>query len=219
MGFLLGSFIFWLLFACPARAEIIKLNSGQAVEGKVLKKERGSILVDVGIDTPVTYFRDEIKEIVPDPIAPPQVQGQNARLRADALESQAVELIDADKMDQGFDLIAQAIALDPAPRRYMNYGSILFGNGVALFKKGQLEEGKSVLGQSEEQLNKAIAGFDKTKDAVFLGQTYFLLGEMYANAFADAAKAKEFYQKAVSLADHDGAKAALTKISQDSQNP
>ncbi|MBI4308977.1 MAG: hypothetical protein HY591_01455 [Candidatus Omnitrophica bacterium] len=220
MNFQVGLLIFLVLCSArPAWAEIIKLKSGQVVEGKVLKEESASILVDVGIGTPVTYFRDEIKEMAPDPKPPAQAQAQDARLRADALESQAVELIDADKMDQGLDLIAQAMALDPLPQRRMNYGSILFGNGVALFKKGRLDEGRSVLRQSEQQLNKAIAAFDQNKDTAFLGQIYFLLGEMYANAFADAAKALEFYKKAVSLAGHDGAKAALEKFAQDSQNP
>ena len=195
--------------AFPARAEIIKFNSGQTVQGKILKEGKDSILVDAGIDMPVTYFRDEIKAILPD--EPAQVSPQD-RAQADAIESQALEFIDADKMEEGLKLIRQAIAIDPAPQRHMNYGSILFGNGVPLFKKGDQEEGKKVLSVCEEQIQKAIAGFAKDKDAVFLSQANFLLGEIYANAFADIHKAKEYYQKSLTFSEHAGAKAALAKI-------
>ena len=201
------------LASVPAGAETIKLYSGQSVQGKILKEEKDSILVDAGVDTPVTYFRDEIKAILPDEkVQPPAAVDPQLRAQADALEAQALELIDADQMDKGLAMVRQAVALDPTPQRHMNYGSILFGNGVALFKQAQAEEGKKILRLCEEQLHKAIEGFNKDKDAVFLAQAYFLLGEMYNNAFADPAKAKEFYSTALTFSDHDGAKAALAKI-------
>ena len=137
---------------------------------------------------------------------------KNAGLEADALEAQAVELIDADKMDQGLAFISKALTLDPSPIRHMNYGSILFGNGVAAFKQGQKEHGNEILRQAESELNQAIKGFDNNKDANFLAQAYFLLGEMYANAFGDKARAKEFYKKAIAVSEHAGAKAALSKL-------
>lgn len=204
-------FLFLLSVPAVCRAEVIKLKSGQTVEGKVLKQDKDSIQVDAGVDMPVTYFRDEIKQILPDTAAQPAA-APDAAAHADALEARAVELIDAGKMDDGMALEEQAIAIDPAAQRHMNYGSILFGNGVALFKQGQQEQGKDVLRRAEEELKKAIAGFDSTKDAVFLGQTYFLLGEMYANAFGDARQAGDYYRKAVSLSGHDGAKAALARF-------
>lgn len=117
-------------------------------------------------------------------------------------------------MEQGLNTIRQAIAVDPSPLRYMNYGSILFGNGVALFKKGQTDEAKKILTDCEAQLQKAISGFNKEKDVAFLAQSYFLLGEMYNNAFADSVKAKEYYESAVKVYDHEGAKTALARLSQ-----
>ncbi len=202
---------FSLVLCLPVQAENIRLKSGQTVSAKLLKEETDSILVDAGIGTPVTYFRDEIIEILPDDVAKPVVL---AGPQADALEAKGLEFIDADKMDQGLNMIKQAIELDPTPIRYMNYGSILFGNGVELFKKGQIDDAKKTLKACEEQLQKAIAGFDKTKDNAFLAQSYFLLGEMHNNAFADPLKAKTYYERALSYFDHDGAKAALAKLPQ-----
>lgn len=195
----------------PVQAEVIRLKSGQKVEGKILKVEKDRILVDAGIEMPVTYFKDEIKEVLPDP--PTDAAALNDQMaQADRLEAKAVELIDENRMDQGLELIKQALTIYPTPHRHMNYGSILFGNGVELYKKERQDEGKAILKQSEEELKKAIQGFDPAKEGLFIAQAYFLLGEMYKNAFADSAQAKEFYQKSVSLADHDGAKSALSKL-------
>jgi len=95
----------------------------------------------------------------------------------------------------------------------MNYGSILFGNGVSVFKDSDQEKGRAILRQAEEQLRKAIAGLNPNKDQVYLGQCYFLLGEMYLNAFGDKVRAKEYYKKAADLNDYTGAKDALSKLS------
>lgn len=132
--------------------------------------------------------------------------------QADRMENQAVAAVDAGRMDKGLSLMRQAIALDAAPSRQLNYGSILFGNGVSLFKGGQKDKAKKVLAEAREQLLKAVDGFDKTKDALFLAQAYFLLGEIERNGFADAAKAKEYYKKSLSFYDHEGAKAALQQM-------
>ena len=207
----------------PGRAEIIKLHSGQTVEGKVLKVQPDSIVVDAGIGTPVTYFRDEIKEVLPDPAPVTVAPGPKVSAQADALEARAVEFIDDNKMAQGLDLIHQALELDPNAQRHMNYGSILFGNGVELFKQGKQEEGKEILKQSEAELQQAIAGFAKEKNSASndfsAAQASFLLGEIYANAFADADAAKKHYQKALDLNGHDGAKAALEKLGVGTKNP
>jgi tetratricopeptide (TPR) repeat protein len=132
--------------------------------------------------------------------------------KADRMENQAVAAVDAGQMEKGLSLMRQAIALDAAPSRELNYGSILFGNGVSLFKSGQKDKGKKILADAREQLLKAADGFDKTKEVLFLGQAYFLLGEIERNGFADAAKAKEYYKKALSFYDHEGAKAALAQL-------
>ncbi len=202
-----------------AYAELIKLNSGQQVEGKILKEEKDSILVDAGIDTPVTYFRDEIKEITADLKPSDLPVDPQLRLQADALEAQALELIDTNKMTEGLAKIRQAIGMDPSPHRLMNYGSILFGNGVAQYRKGMIDDAKIILRDAQTQLNKAIEGFNKTNDAAFIGQSYFLLGEIESNAFNNLTKAKEYYTQAVSICAHDSAKAALAKLPLDFQKP
>lgn len=207
--------IFAVTLAGMVRAEVIELHSGKKVEGRVVNESKDSILVDVGIDEPVTYFRDEIKAILPDP--PPansSINSKEARVQADQLEARAVGLIDDGNMNQGLDLIKQAVLLSPTPQRHMNYGSILFGNGVELFKKGQREPGRKVLRDAEEELKKAIDGFNANADSIFIGHGYFLLGEMYANAFEDPAQAKAYYTKSVTLSGHEGAKAALAKLDQ-----
>jgi len=138
---------------------------------------------------------------------------QKNKTLADNLEDKAAEAIDDGDMDKGLDDIIQAIALDPSPSRYMNYGSILFGNGVSLFKDSDQQKGVATLQLAEIQLRKAIAGFNPHKDQVYLSQCYFLLGEMYLNAFGDRQKAKEYYQRSAELSDYSGAKEELNKLS------
>jgi tetratricopeptide (TPR) repeat protein len=200
-----------LCWTSCAGADTILLNNGQTVQGKILKDEKDSILVDAGIDTPVTYFKDEIKLITPGAEVI-EASDPKARTEADEMESQALELIDADRMDEGLELIRKAVELDPTSQRRMNYGSILFGNGVATFKLTDKEEGKKILQQSAEQLTKALEGFDKNKDADFMSQINFLLGEMQNNAFENPAKARAYYTEALSFSEHEGAKAALAKL-------
>ncbi len=132
--------------------------------------------------------------------------------QADQLENQAVELIDNDRMTEGLKLMKKAIDIDPAPMRHMNYGSILFGNGVADYKDGRQEQASATLKQAQDELNQAINGFDPKQEGAFLGQAYFLLGEISLNAFSDKTQAKTFYRKALSYYDNEGAKAALAKL-------
>ena len=90
---------------------------------------------------------------------------------------------------------------------------------MTLFKKDKKIEGQDVLKHAEAELNLAIKNFSPNADPIFPAQAYFLLGEMYANAFTDVEKARKYYGKAVGLADHPGAAAALTKLDQNSVNP
>jgi tetratricopeptide (TPR) repeat protein len=132
--------------------------------------------------------------------------------QADALEAQAVDYIDNDQMEEGLGLMKQALDIDPTPIRHMNYGSILFGNGVVDFKNGNKRQALPTLYEAQNQLAQAIVKFDPQKDAVFLAQSYFLLGEIALNAFSNPAKAKKYYQKALSYYDNLGAKAALENL-------
>jgi len=138
---------------------------------------------------------------------------QKLKTQADALEDQSAQAIDDGDMDKGVGLMQRSIDLDPSPMRHMIYGSILFGNGVSVFKNTDQEKGKDILHQAESQLLAAIAGFNPNRDQDYLSQCYFLLGEMYRNAFGDTAKAREYYEKAVNLNDYTGAKDALNKMS------
>ena len=144
--------------------------------------------------------------------APNPIEAQKIVAQADDLEDQGAQAIDDGDMDHGLKLMSSAIALDPTPSRYMNYGSILFGNGVSVFKDSDPKQGITTLRQAEAQLLKAIALFNPNKDQVYLSQCYFLLGEMYNNAFKDKFKAKTYYQKAADLSDYTGAKDALSKL-------
>lgn len=138
---------------------------------------------------------------------------QKLQAVADDLEDKGTQAIDDGNMSQGLDFMVQAIKLDPSPQRFMNYGTILFGNGTAVFKDSDKETGKEILQQAEKQLRQAIKGFSPSKDQVYLSQCYFLLGEIYNNAYADKVKAKEYYTKAVELSDYTGARDALNKLS------
>ncbi len=132
--------------------------------------------------------------------------------QADEIENQAVALIDQRHLDEGLALMLKAIDLDPSAQRYMNYGSVLFGNGVSAYKSGDKEEGKRILMQAQTALKKAILTFDANKDAMPLSQCYFLLGEIASHALADPQKAKDYYQKSTALYDNPSAKTALDNL-------
>jgi tetratricopeptide (TPR) repeat protein len=140
-------------------------------------------------------------------------EAQKIKAQADDLEDKSAQAIDDGNMDQGLDLMVRAIHLDPSPARYMIYGSILFTNGMAALKGSDQNKGIEILRQAEGQLHNAIAGFNPIKDQVYLGQCYFLLGEMYRNAFGDKNKARGYYRQSVELNDYPGARDALNRIS------
>jgi TPR repeat protein len=139
-------------------------------------------------------------------------QAQKNTSQADDLEEKSAQAIDDGDMSTGMDLMVHAVALDPSALRRMNYGSMLFGNGVEIFKDSDQRLGKEVLRQAETQLLGAIKEFNPGKDQVYLSQCYFLLGEMYQNAFGDKLKAKEYYTQSAALSDYSGAKDALNKL-------
>ena len=138
---------------------------------------------------------------------------QQTKSRADALEDNSAQAMDDGDMPQGLSLMAQAVALDPSALRHMNYGSMLYGDGVTLFEGTDQIRGIEVLHRSEAELIKAIQGFNPNKDQAYLSQCYFLLGEMYRNAFDDKERARGYYEQAIELNDYPGAKEALAQIS------
>ncbi|MEI7997993.1 MAG: hypothetical protein WCH62_00590, partial [Candidatus Omnitrophota bacterium] len=183
-----------------------------SVKGKIIRQDKNSIQVDVGLQTPFTYFLEEIKQILPDRPHHEKTKGTSRNHQADQLEKKAVELIDENKMDEGMALMKQAVVLDSSPMRHMNYGSILFGNGVEDYKSKNQEQALKTLSEAQQELRAAIEGFNPKKEGIFLAQAYFLLGEIYLNAYSDRIRAKEYYQKAVFYYDNQSAKAALEKL-------
>ena len=138
---------------------------------------------------------------------------EKARL-ANQLEAQAIEHIDNERLREGLLLMKQAQEKDPNPMRSMNYGSILFANGVSDFNSGNKLQAIQTLREAEDQLSQAIAGFDPQKNAAFIAQAYFLLGEMYLNGFSNADMAKDFYYKSLEYDDNPGARAAIEALRQ-----
>ncbi len=211
MSFLKKIIVFSFLsfsFTSNGLAEIIQLKSGQIIEGKVLSQDQNSIIIDTGKRHRVSYPLAQIKEIYSD--SSKQFKEQIiAKQKANELENQAIESIDNNKMAEGLILMKRALEVDATPMRHMNLGSILFGNGVADFKEGKKAQAKETLRQSEEQLMRAIAGFDPRTEKIFLAQAYLLLGEIYSNAFLDKEKAKDFYKESLSYYENQAAKTAL----------
>jgi antitoxin component YwqK of YwqJK toxin-antitoxin module len=76
-----------LLFSNSLDADIIKLQNGKEVQGKIVSTTQGEIkvLTDVGI--PITYYTEDIKRIITDQkITEPQPIHQNPSVRLKALD-------------------------------------------------------------------------------------------------------------------------------------
>lgn len=194
-----------LLFSSTSRADELILKDGSRVTGQIIREDDKAIILKSSLGTALTYFVDDIQSIDRAPVVDEGSQ-------ADKLENEAVALIDDGKRKEGLNKMVEAIEKDPTPLRQMNYGSILFGDGVQAFKKGDKGNGLNAFKVSERQLNAAIKGFDSQKDKVYLSQCYFLLGEIYRHAYGDLVKAKVFYQKAVHQYEHPVAQAAIKEI-------
>ena len=55
-----------------AQAETIRLRSGQTIEGTVVERAEDSVKVDTGVGVLITYYLDEIEEIIAAPAQPPR---------------------------------------------------------------------------------------------------------------------------------------------------
>ena len=53
-----------ILCSSLAMAETIQLKSGNDIHGKIVEETEKYIRVDVGIDTPLTFYRDEIERVL-----------------------------------------------------------------------------------------------------------------------------------------------------------
>ena len=59
-----------LLAPLLARAEIIELHSGKIIQGKIVSQVDDKIAVDTGVGVAVTYYREDIKQILNDDRTP-----------------------------------------------------------------------------------------------------------------------------------------------------
>ncbi len=208
-----------VLFVVPSFAHTIVLKSGHSVVGTIVSENDQEIKVDVGVGTPLTYYRDEIAKITDEPPTQKAPDVLSPEEKANQLENKGLVLIDKNQMEAGLDLMRQAIALDPSATRELNYGTVLFGNGVSVYKGGDVKAGQKILSEAEKHIQSAIAKFkqlptDAIQSPTLIAQAYYLLGEIANHAFDDTLKAKEYYQKAVDVFDHEPAKAALAALNE-----
>lgn len=117
-----------------------------------------------------------------------------------------LKLISEGRVDEGFDLLRQAIQLDPEePAWHMNYGSMLFQVGQSIFKSGEKEKSKELFKESEKELLEATKLFKKAEDPV-KAQCFYLIGDIYYYAYQNISKAKYYYEEALARSPkHPGA--------------
>jgi tetratricopeptide (TPR) repeat protein len=212
-----------LAFCLNVSADTLKLRSGKTVQGKIVEQDDRKILLDVGLDSPITYYLDEVTDIFRDtasvdvavqkngPSINPPAENPN-QLRADKAEQEGLEFIGRGEMDRGVALLREALQLDPRANRHLNLGSILIGNGISFQKNGKPDDAVKVFEEAEAELQKAIRLFDPDGETTFISQAYSLLGEIYANALNDKVKAKTYYEKSLSFYENPVAKRGLAGL-------
>lgn len=194
------------LLTCPnVWSDTIKLKSGKIVHGTIRERNSRLVELDVGLDFPITYYVDEIQEVIADDqkasadtdsgVLVSKSNSDAGVGKADEIEQQGLALIDDGKMNDGVVLLRQAVTLDSTASRHFSLGGILFGNGVALSKEGQKDEALKVFQEAQKEILEAARMFDPDSERTLLSQAYYLLGEMHANALNDQSKAKEYYEK------------------------
>jgi len=139
---------------------------------------------------------------------------QKFKSQADALEDQSAQAIDDGNIHLGLELMGRSVNLDPAPARRMNYGGMLYGDGIEIFENIDQHQGLVILQKAESQLRLAIAAFNPDQDQIYLSQCYFILGKIYMDAYTDPAKAKEYFKRAIDFSNYTGAESALNRLSQ-----
>lgn len=210
---ILLSSVLLLLALPPALAETILLNSGSVVEGDIVESTDAFVRIDVGLASPVTYYRDEISGISVQEADQAQSPGEDLRRQADAVGNEGLSLIDKGSMPEGLEKLRMAIATDPQnPVWRMNYASVLFGNGAEEYKGGRELEALGTLREVESELLKAIELFDPDADGIMISQCYFLLGQLFYNVYDDPVRAAELYTSATTLYEHPRAMAMLERI-------
>jgi tetratricopeptide (TPR) repeat protein len=208
-----------LAFSFDVSADTLKLKSGKVVHGKIVERNSRTIQLDVGLDFPITYYIDEVvdvsqeEEIPLPPVAAKDIPVANPNeTKADSVEQEGLSLIDQGQVDQGVDLLREAVRLDPRGNRQLNLGSILIGNGISLQKDGRSAEAAKIFQEAESELQQAIKLFDPDEETMFLSEAYNLLGDIYANALDDKSKARQYYQKSLTFYENPAAKRGLAVL-------
>lgn len=195
-------------------SETVVLKSGKSVKGVIKEKTDKTILLDVGLDVPMTYYLDDVKEIIPDSASQKADSASSNDKQADALEQKGLDLIEKGQMQEGLTSLRKAVELSPQADRHLNLGSILFGNGVAAFKQGHKDEALSIFQETQQELKKSIDLFDPKTQQMFVGQAYFMLAEMQAQGFDNPKKARVLYEKSLFFYPNPAAERALQQLTQ-----
>ena len=215
-GLTLTAFFFVMNPSAVFSLDKVVLKSGKIVEGTIEERNDRFIQLNVGLNFPITYYNDDVKEIILEQKHSSfnEVLSLNGSVdqQADNLEQKGLSLIDEDKMEEGLTLLRKAVAMNPKADRHLNLGAILSGNGVSLFKKDRKKEAEAVFKESERELQQAIKLFNPKTESIFLSQAYFLLGELYAQGLNNKIQAREFYEKSNSLYPNPSAERGLNAL-------
>ncbi|MBL8013704.1 MAG: tetratricopeptide repeat protein [Candidatus Omnitrophica bacterium] len=202
------------LISSEVSSETILFKSGKSITGVIKEKTDKSIILDVGLDVPMTYYLDDVKDILSDKTHKANETDGSGDKQADALEKEGLNLIELGQMQEGLSLLKKAIDLSPQADRHLNLGSVLFGNGVAAFKQGQKDKALRIFQDSQQELEKAISLFDKKTQQMFLGQAYFMLAEMQSQGFGNIHEANKLYEQSLFFYPNPAAERALKQLNQ-----
>lgn len=135
---------------------------------------------------------------------------------ANTIGNKGIKLIQEGKMDEGLDLIRQAIQADPQkPDWHMNCGSLLFTKGQKIFQSGNIQEAQGVFKEADKELLLATQLF-KEADNKLKSHCFFLLGDIYYHVYSEKEKAESFYKKSLELyPEHQAARDVLKSIVDD----
>lgn len=207
-------FLLFVFLPVDIFAETILLKSGKSIEGVIKEQTDKAILLDVGLSVPITYYLDEIKQIIADKTPQTQNFQFSHSQQADALEQKGLSLIERGELPEGIVMLRQAVELSPDANRYLNLGAILFGNGVAFFKQGNKQEALKTFRESQQALESAIELFNQDTQPMFLAQAYLMLGEMQAQGFEDKEAARRLYEQSLSFYPNPAAERSLKLLDQ-----
>lgn len=140
----------------------------------------------------------------------------NRKEEADKLGNNGIKSVQEGRIEEGLALLRQATEVSPDdPLWHMKFGSILFKIGEVIFKAGLLKEGNMIFREAEKELLLAIKFFRETdaEEKLFIGHSYFLLGDAYYYVFEDKDKAKTHYRNALKhYPEHPGAAEAMKRF-------